>query len=35
MKLLERQYGKSFKLLTCYKNEIKRMIEIKLGRTAG
>ena len=31
MKLLERQYGDSFKLLACYRNEIKWMTKIKPG----
>ena len=31
MKLLERQYWDSFKLLACYRNEIKWMTKIKPG----
>ena len=34
MKLLERQYGNPFKLLACYRNEIKRMTKIKPGDAA-
>ena len=34
MKLLERQYGNLFKLLTYYRNEIKRMTKIKPGDAA-
>ena len=35
MKLLERQYGNPFKLLACYRNEIKRMTKIKPGDAAA
>ena len=35
MKLLERQYGNPFKLLTCFRNEIKRVTKIKQGNAAA
>ena len=35
MKLLMRQYGNPFKLLTCYRNEIKQMKKIKPGGAAA
>ena len=35
MKLLERQYGNPFKLLACYRNEIKWMTKIKPGDAAA
>ena len=35
MKLLERQYGSPFKLLACYRNEIKQMTKIKSGDAAA
>ena len=35
MKLLERQYGNTFKLLARYRNEIKQMTKIKPGDAAA